>query len=82
MYKCTDNTQSNFFSFNQPIGLHMNPENRWVKMADAIPWEIFEKKYSRLFKGKNGRVAKPLSDYCSMCPIAYSGIFVIQSCSR
>lgn len=60
MYKCTDNTQSNFLSFNQPIGLHMNPENRWVKMADAIPWEIFEKKYSRLFKGKNGRVAKPL----------------------
>lgn len=60
MYKCTDNTQSNFLSFNQPMGLHMNPENRWVKMADAIPWEIFEKKYSRLFKGKNGRVAKPL----------------------
>lgn len=60
MYKFTDNTQSNFLNFNQPIGLHMNPENRWVKMADAIPWEIFEKKYSRLFKGKNGRVAKPL----------------------
>lgn len=60
MYKCTDNAQSNFLDFNQPIGLHMNPENRWVKMADAIPWEIFEKKYSRLFKGKNGRVAKPL----------------------
>lgn len=60
MYKYTDNTQSNFLSFNQPIGLHMNPKNRWVKMADAIPWEIFEKKYSRLFKGKNGRVAKPL----------------------
>jgi len=60
MYKCTDNTQSDFLNFNQPIGLHMNPENRWVKMADAIPWEIFEKKYSRLFKGKNGRVAKPL----------------------
>ena len=38
----------------------MNPENRWVKMADAIPWEVYEKKYSRLFIGKNGRVAKPL----------------------
>ena len=60
MYKYTDNTQSNFLDFNQPIGLHMNTENRWVKMADAIPWEIFEKKYSRLFKGKNGWVAKPL----------------------
>lgn len=51
MYKYTDNTQSNFLSFNQSIGLHMNPKNRWVKMADVIPWEIFEKKYSRLFKG-------------------------------
>ena len=51
MYKYTDNTQSNFLSFNQPIGLHMNPKNRWVKMADVIPWEIFDKKYSRLFKG-------------------------------
>lgn len=60
MYKYTDNTQSNFWDFNQPIGLRMNPENRWIKMADAIPWEVFEKKYSRLFKGKNGRVAKPL----------------------
>ena len=29
-------------------------------MADAIPWKIFEKKYSRLSKGRNGRVAKPL----------------------
>lgn len=38
MYKYTDNTQSNFLDFNQPIGLHMNPENRWVKMTDAIPW--------------------------------------------
>ena len=60
MYKYTDNTQSNFLSFDQPMGLHMNPQNRWIKMADAIPWEIFERNYSRLFKGKNGRVAKPL----------------------
>lgn len=60
MYKYTDNTQSSFLNFNQPLGLHMNPENRWIKMADAIPWEIFERKYSCLFKGKNGRVAKPL----------------------
>ena len=55
IYKCTNNTQDNFLSFNQPIGLHMNPENRGVKMADAIPWEAFKKKCSKLFKGKNGR---------------------------
>ena len=29
-------------------------------MADAIPWDVFERKYARLFMGKNGRVAKPL----------------------
>lgn len=60
MYKTTDNSQNNFLSFNQPIGLHMNPNNRWIKMADSIPWELFERKYARLFKGKNGNVAKPL----------------------
>ena len=29
-------------------------------MADSIPWAQFEQKYARLFKGKNGKVAKPL----------------------
>lgn len=38
----------------------MNPNNRWIKMADSIPWEQFERKYARLFKVKNGNVAKPL----------------------
>lgn len=37
MYKYMDNTQSSFLSFNQLMGLHMNHENRWIKMADAIP---------------------------------------------
>ena len=60
MYKFEHYRQLGLADFNQPLGFKMNPENRWVKMADAIPWEIFEKKYSRLFKGKNGRVAKPL----------------------
>ena len=60
MYKAVDNTHFSFLDFNQPLGLHMNPNNRWIKMADAIPWDVFEKKYSRLFKGKNGNVAKPL----------------------
>lgn len=60
MYKSTDNSQSNFLTFNQPLGLHMNPQNRWIKMADSIPWDIFEEKYACLFKGKKGRAAKPL----------------------
>ena len=49
MYKIQDITQSNFLSFNQPLGLHMNPKNRWIQMADAIPWAQFETKYASLF---------------------------------
>lgn len=60
MYKPSDRSQSSFLDFNQPMGLHMNPNNRWVKMADSVPWDVFEKKYSRLFKAKTGNVAKPV----------------------
>ncbi len=60
MYKQSDRSQSSFLDFNQPMGLHMNPNNRWVKMADSVPWDVFEKKDSRLFKAKTGNVAKPV----------------------
>jgi len=38
----------------------MDPQNRWVKMADSIPWLQFEARYSQLFERTNGNVAKPL----------------------
>ena len=31
MYKSNKSQQHSFLDFNQPLGLHMNPENRWVK---------------------------------------------------
>ena len=60
MYKPSDKSQHTFLDFNQPIGLHMNPENRWIKMADSIPWDVYEKKYAKKFKSHTGNVAKPL----------------------
>lgn len=30
MYKPTDKTQTSFLDFNQPMGLHMNPDNRRI----------------------------------------------------
>ena len=41
MYKPIDKLQHTFLDFNQPIGLQMNPNNRWIKMADNIPWDVF-----------------------------------------
>ena len=46
--------------FNQPIGLRMNPENRWVKRASTIPWFAIEDRYAELFPSKTGMPAKPL----------------------
>ena len=47
-------------AFNQPLGMHMNPENRWVRLAEQIPWDVFESKYAELFPNDTGNVAKPL----------------------
>lgn len=60
MYKPLDKLQHSFLDFNQPMGLKMNPDNRWVKMADRIPWDDFEIKYAGLFPSDTGNVAKPL----------------------
>lgn len=60
MYKPIDKLQHSFLDFNQPMGLKMNPENRWIKMADLIPWDEFEIKYAELFPSETGNVAKPL----------------------
>lgn len=60
MYKVANKVQSSFTDFNQPIGLHMNPNNRWIQMADSIPWDVFEKRYAALFPSPTGNVAKPL----------------------
>ena len=37
----------------------LNPNNRWVQMAELIPWEEFEDEYASKF-GKTGNVAYPL----------------------
>ena len=59
MYKPMDKSQHSFLDFNQPMGLKMNPENRWVKMADMVPWDEFETEYAQQFPNDTGNVAKP-----------------------
>lgn len=60
MYKFNTNHQFGFSDFNQPLGLKMNPDNRWVKKAEMIPWENIEVKYAKLFPSNKGMPAKPL----------------------
>ena len=60
MYRPLDKLQHPFFDFNQPLGMHMNSKNRWIRLADQIPWDVFEEKYAALFPSGTGNVAKPL----------------------
>lgn len=60
MYKISKSHQVSFSDFNQPMGFKLNPENRWVKRAEIIPWEQIEKRYVKLFPSNKGTVAKPL----------------------
>ena len=60
MYKFERYRQLGLADFNQPVGLKMNSENRWVKKASSIPWDAIEDKYANLFPSKTGMPAKPL----------------------
>ena len=60
VYKLERLRQLGLADFNQPVGLKMNPENRWVKKADLIPWDDIEKRYAKLFPSGTGHPAKPL----------------------
>lgn len=38
----------------------MNPENRWVKKTESVPWDAIKERYAKLFPSKTGMPAKPL----------------------
>ncbi len=60
MYKFERYRQLGLADFNQPVGLKMNLENRWVKSVSTILWDTIEEKYAGLFPGKTGMPTKPL----------------------
>ena len=39
---------------------HLNPENRWVKLAEIIPWDDFEENYAKQFSEKSRHTAHPV----------------------
>ena len=55
MYKEKSN-QISLAEFNSPFG-KLDRDNRWVRMADMIPWRQYEKKYAERFCDNNGAPA-------------------------
>jgi len=59
MYKYPSK-QISVTDFGMPMGMALNPDNRWVKKAETIPWEGIEHRYAALFQKGKGNVAKAL----------------------
>ena len=51
--------QNNFFNFNQGFGFPIDPNNRWAKLAETIPWDEAEKLYSDNFTDETGAPSIP-----------------------
>ena len=54
MYRLSAATRSEPESFELPFGGKLSDENRWVIMANLIPWEQFEEEYARMLLRKQG----------------------------
>ncbi len=56
-YKSKDRKTGDLFSEMMPFGGKLNPDNRWMKLHDLIPWEELEKIYRKYFSdlGRPGK---------------------------
>ncbi|WP_410510506.1 IS5 family transposase [Nodosilinea sp. E11] len=58
MYRRLSPGQLSFEDFYLPFGGKLSGENRWVKLAELIPWEAFESSYAEQFSESQGAPAK------------------------
>lgn len=60
MYQKTEE-QLRFENFHLPFSGHLDPKNRWVILAQLIPWDMLETKYATRFCSRRmGAPAKPV----------------------
>lgn len=58
MYRKPPIGQLSFENFYLPFGGKLSGENRWVRLAELIPWEQFESEYAEQFSEGQGAPAK------------------------
>ena len=59
MYRQSPTGQLSFENFYLPFGGKLSGENRWVRLAELVPWEQFESEYAEQFNQGQGAPAKP-----------------------
>jgi transposase, IS5 family len=58
MYRKTQESSITPENFELPFSGKLSPDNRWVIMAELIPWEEFEEEYAQNFAEEMGAPAK------------------------
>ena len=71
MYRKSDREQLMIEDFIIPFGGKLDAENRWVKMAKLMPWEMIEDLYAQNFKSDRTDGRPPYS-----ARIAFGAIFI------
>ena len=57
MYRKKVTRQLKFVDFYMPFSGKLDAENRWVKLAEIIPWQLAEEIYADAFCGDFGAPA-------------------------
>ena len=58
MYRREHRDQLSFKDFFLPFGGQLSGDNRWIKLAELIPWDELEDDYASQF---------PLCNHCTEC---------------
>jgi hypothetical protein len=58
MYRRSNSSQWSLENFSLPSNTKLSSENRWVKLAELIPWGEFEAEYESQFSENIGAPAK------------------------
>jgi IS5 family transposase len=58
VYRKAELAPPSLSDFELPFGGNLSPDNRWVKMAQIIPWSEFESEYAENFPTAHGAPAK------------------------
>jgi len=59
MIRDTSDQQLSLKDFIHPFGCDLNPSNRWVKLAEVIPWPELAAPYNAQMSASQGRPCKP-----------------------
>ena len=59
LYRREDSNQLSFEDFFLPGGGKLCGDNRWIKLAELIPWDELEDDYAAQFSKGFGAAAKP-----------------------